>query len=447
MRRCISCKSPVRPDDRFCARCGTPQPRDEAPRGVQPRWTLELAHARWVTAHPAGRIVLVAAEAGQRDRLSGYALDSGELVWSYPAETSGTEPLTADRTGFLVLSGDDVVRYAADSGEVVWTTRLEGRGVPAVRTRADSPVSLLVVRQGTGFHELRAWTLDTLTGRAREVADHVALEATARRRLTGFGHSSDSPDFLPRVGADAWSRDGSALFTVAVVREAPATTGAARSVGLIVDVDLLTREPSVATSYAAGIPLGTGLVHYADTDEGEVLVWASTDGLVVLPLDDKLEPVRFQVPGLVRLAAISGRQAYVEVRSGALGSAGTPSVLVVTLPFGKPVWQNPADVPCTVLGLDESGQTLFARSRSARAVVEFRPRDHGFRRVYDLPEELVEEPHGRERVTPGPTQLVAAGRLLLVAQVREKGRVLCAFERPDDVAAPKPVHRNVTTSL
>lgn len=444
MRRCISCKSPVRPDDRFCARCGTPQPRDEAPLGVQPRWTLELSHARWVSAHPTGRVVLVAAEAGQRDRLSGYAQDSGELVWSYPAEAAGTEPLLADRTGFLVLSGDHVVRYAADSGEVAWSTPLEGQGVPAVRARADSPVSLLVARQGSGFHEMRSWTLDTLTGRAREVADHVALEATARRRLVGFGDASDSPDLLPRVGADAWARNGSALFSVAVVREAPATTGAARSVGLILAVDVLTREPSVATPHAAGIPLGTGLVHYADTDEGEVLVWASTEGLVVLPLDGKLEPIRFQVPGLVRLAAISGRQAFVEVRSGA---SGTPSVLVVTLPFGKPVWQNPADLPCTVMGLDDTGRSLFARSRGSRAVVEFRPRDHGFRRVYDLPDEFVEEPRGRERVAPGPATLVVAGRLLLVAQVREKGSAVCAFAREADDVPATPVRRNVTTSL
>lgn len=443
MRRCISCQSPVRPGDHFCARCGTPQPREATPEGVQPRWTLELNHARWCSAHPQGRVVLAGLEAGARDRLSGYAQDSGELIWSFPAEDAGTEPLLADRTGFLVASGDRVLRYDAESGDVVWATSLEGRGVPMVRQRPDSPVSLLVTRAGAGLHEMRAWTLDVLTGRAREVADHLALEVVARRRLGGLG-ATDSPDFLPRVGADAWACEGRALFTVAVVREAPATTGAARSAGLVLEVDVLTREPAVMTTRAAGMPLGPGQVHYTDTDEGQVLVWAASDGLIVLPLDDRLDPVRFEVPGLVRLVAVSGRQGYVEVRSAAIG---TTSLLAVTLPFGKPVWQNPADAPCAMLGLDASGRSVFARARTASSVYEFRPRDHGFRRTYRLPDELTDETRGRERVEPGPVSLVSAGRVLLVAQVRERGRSLAAFPREADGPAPPPVHRNHTTSM
>jgi hypothetical protein len=444
MRRCTACKSPVRPDDRFCARCGSPQPDDDAPRGNPPRWTIEQSHVRWSLAHPAGRVLLVAAEAGARDRLCGYSQTSGELLWAYPAEDSGTEPLLADRSGFLVLSGARVLRYDAESGELAWATALEGRGSPVVRPRPESPISVLVLRQGDGLHETRALTLDVLTGRAREVTDQIALEAIAGRRLVGRIEAGQRPELLPRVGGDLWARNGSALFVVAVVREAPATTGAARSAGLVVAVDVHTREPSVTTTRAAGIPLAAGQVHFAETDEGDVLVWATSDGLTVLPLDDKLDPIRFEVPGLTRLAAVSGRLATVEVRSP---STGVPSVLVVTLPFGKPVWQNPGDQPCTALGLDDTGRALLARSRVSRSILEFRPRDHGFRRTFDLPDAMDEGLRGRERVEPGPATLVSAGRMLVVSQVRERVTVFAAFAREPDDKLLVPQHRNVTTSL
>lgn len=442
MRRCVSCQAAVRPEDRFCSRCGAPQPRDETPLGVQPRWALELQHARWFSAHPQGRVVLAGFEAGARDRLSGYAQDSGEVVWSFPAEDAGTEPLLADRTGFLVASGDRVLRYDAESGEVAWSTALEGRGTPLARPRPENPVSLLIVRPGAGLHEVRAWTLDVLTGRAREVADHLALETTGRRRLGGLG-ASDSPEFLPRVGGDAWADRARAIFAVAVVREAPASTGAARSLGLVLSVDALTREPAVLTTRAAGIPLGAGQAHFTETDEGQVLVWAASDGLVVLPLDDRLDPVRFSVPGLVRLVAVAGRLAFVEVRSAAQGAS---SLLALTLPFGKPVWQSPGDVPCAMLGLDPGGAAVFVRARNAAVVHEFRPRDHGFRRTFQLPAELTDAARGRERVEPGPVSLVSAGRLLLVSQVRARGRSLCAFPREVDDVVLTPRQRNQTVA-
>ena len=279
------------------------------------------------------------------------------------------------------------------------------------------------MRGGPGIREMHAWTLDLLNGRLREIVDHVALETFASRSLGAFPSREAAAEVaLARIGGDAWSNAVGVFFAIAGMEP----SGAGQNTGFVVHVDALTRELAVRARKAPDIPLGQGAVYYADTDESEVLVWASSDGLVVLPLDTKLDPIRFEIPGMIRLVEVSKRRAYVEVNSG---DSRRPGLLVLSLPFGKPVWQSPGEEPCTFLGLDRATDSLFVRLLDSECVKEYRTRDHSFARTYSLPDGFDPERRGQERVDPGPIRLVSAGRSLVLQQQRDRAIALAAFER------------------
>lgn len=423
MPTCSACKSSIQPQDRFCSRCGAQQEARKRAPGVGAVWTLEQKGARWVLATGNGRMLLVAAAGDGRDRLNGYSLEAGDLNWTYDAHDSEVEPVRADRSGFLVLNKDRLLRLSAENGDEVWESHLPGTSVPLVRPRPADPLSVVLVRGGPGSRELRGWTLDLLNGRLREIVDHVALETFVSRSLGAYPSREAAAEVaLARIGGDGWTNTAGAFFAA----EGFEPDGSGRNAGLVVHVDALTRELVVRTRQASGIPLGRGLVYYADTDESEMLVWAKNGGLVVLPLDVNLDPIRFEVPGLIRLVEVSKRRAYVEVYSG---GSRRPGLLVLSLPFGKPVWQSPADAPCSFMGLDRATDSLFLRLLDVASVREYRTRDHSFCRSYSLPESFAPERLGREKVDPGPVRLVSAGRLLVLQQQRDRVTALAAFER------------------
>ncbi len=426
MPTCAACKSPIQRGDRFCSRCGARQETRtrKRPPGLGAVWTLEQQGARWVSATGGGRMLLIATEGDGRGRLNGFTLEAGELGWTVDADIAETEPVHADRTGFLVLSKDGLRRVAGESGDELWACdHLLGTSHPLVRPRPSEPLSVVLLRGGPGSREMHAWTLDLLNGRLREIVDHVALETFASRSLGAFPSREAAAEVaLARIGADGWTNATGAFFAV----ESADPSGSEEPAGMVIYVDALTREPEVRTRQAAGIPLGQGLVHYADTDESEILVWATGEGLVVLPMDLNLDPIRFEIPGLIRLVEVSKRRAYVEVLNG---GSRRPGILVLSLPFGKPVWQSPNDVPCSFLGLDRATDSLFVRMHDVECVREYRTRDHGFSRTYSLPDTFEAARQEHETVDPGPVRLVSAGHLLVLQQQRDRATALAAFER------------------
>jgi hypothetical protein len=427
MSRCVACRSTIGDADRFCSRCGAMQPRDGSTSARPSQWALDLGPVRWFLAAPDGASVLAAVASGTRDRLHCVSQATGAVVWTQPLDGNESEGLHADRGGYLVLCRGQLIRLAADTGREAWSCALPGSGVPVVRLLPGAPEAVLLYRQGPGVREARGYTLDLAAGRLREVVDHLVLEAIARRTLAAQWRGGEA-DTVARPGTDAWVTASDALFAVAAGSTQGGALDVALSFGLVLAVDRVTREPVLRTRQASGIPLARGQVHFADTDEAEVLVWSGTDGLVVLPLDPRLDPIRVKQPGLGRLLGVDGRRAFVEV-SGT--EPGERAVACLALPFGRVAWKSPADDPCAFLGLDPALDAVLVKRLSSEELVEFRTHDVGFSRAYLLPELMGTRRRKGEKADPGPLKLVSAGRHLVVAQSRAACSLLCAFERQE----------------